>query len=558
MTRSRGAFGALVLAAALLAALAQPATSAAAGPSRPATSRGTPPPVTDLCTTTNPHKPSSTGTQTPAVTVQMQGVTLASASTSAMLASAYSQFNDMLCTRYQHDYHEAPPDYYYYDCVGFTGYTLKYAYPQAWQTAVAAIGFKPGQATATPLEFASFFDSLTTHPLPYWTADPTVSSIRPGDMIAWQPTAAGGIGHSVLPLVAPRAVPGTGNLEWEVVVEDSTQDPHGPDDTRLPTNPLSQRNALAPGQNGVNVPSGLGIGTLILDTTPAGIVNGVRWSVGVAPFSVTFGAAHPGGTPGPPGPGPSPTPPQGYDLVGADGGLFSYGDAVPVGSLATRALDAPVVGAATNVDGQGAWMAGADGGVFTLGDAPYDGSMGGKALNAPVVGITASGDGTGYLLAGADGGVFPFGTAQFHGSLAGTPLDAPVVGIVATPNGDGYWLVAADGGVFAFGDASYYGSEGGKVLNRPIVGMAATPSGKGYWLVAADGGVFAFGDASYYGSEGGKVLNRPIVGMAATPSGAGYWLAAADGGVFTFGDATYAGSAAGVPLNAPVTAITEA
>ena len=51
-------------------------------------------------------------------------------------------------------------------------------------------------------------------------------------------------------------------------------------------------------------------------------------------------------------------------------------------------LAAPVVGMASTPDGKGYWLVGADGGVFGFGDAGFFGSMGGQKLNAPVAGIT--------------------------------------------------------------------------------------------------------------------------------------------------------------------------
>jgi hypothetical protein len=53
-------------------------------------------------------------------------------------------------------------------------------------------------------------------------------------------------------------------------------------------------------------------------------------------------------------------------------------------------LNAPVVGMATSPDGAGYWLQGADGGIFTFGDAPFLGSMGGLRLNAPMVGIAST------------------------------------------------------------------------------------------------------------------------------------------------------------------------
>jgi hypothetical protein len=74
---------------------------------------------------------------------------------------------------------------------------------------------------------------------------------------------------------------------------DSTAGGHGPDDTRKPGNPLSQRNAPIRTKKGAMEPSGLGIGTIALDTTPSGAVTGVEWNVGNAPESIVFGAGRP-------------------------------------------------------------------------------------------------------------------------------------------------------------------------------------------------------------------------------------------------------------------------
>ena len=245
---------------------------------------------------------------------------------------------------------------------------------------------------------------------------------------------------------------------------------------------------------------------------------------------------------------------QGYWLVGADGGAFTFGNAQFHGSAAGIPLRKPIVGTAATPDGGGYWMVAADGGVFTYGDARFHGSAAGVALNRPIVGMTAAPDGQGYWLVGADGGIFS-ANAGFYGSTATLPLRQPIVEMAATPDGAGYWMVAADGGVFAFGDAPFEGSAARLALSRPIVGMAPTADGHGYWLVGGDGGVFAFGDARYLGSAGDIAVNRPIVGLAPTPDGGGYWLVGADGGVFTYGDARFLGSTGSVPLQRPIVGI---
>jgi len=242
------------------------------------------------------------------------------------------------------------------------------------------------------------------------------------------------------------------------------------------------------------------------------------------------------------------TPQQGYYTFGMDGTISGFGNdsyLSYLGILASTPLNAPIVAMAITPSGAGYWLVGADGGVFAYGDAGYYGSMGAQLLNQPITGMAATADGLGYWMVAADGGIFAFGDAAFHGSMGGIPLNQPIVGMTPSPGG-GYRLVAADGGIFAFGGAAFYGSMGGSPLNEPIVGMTATPSGLGYWMVASDGGIFSFGDAGFFGSMGAIPLNSTIVGMNATPDGNGYWLAGGDGGVFAFGNAPFYGSLGGL------------
>ena len=242
------------------------------------------------------------------------------------------------------------------------------------------------------------------------------------------------------------------------------------------------------------------------------------------------------------------TPNQGYYTFGMDGSISGFGNdsyLSYLGNLAGTPLKAPIVAMAITPSGAGYWLVGADGGVFSYGDARFFGSMGAATLNQPITGMAATADGLGYWIVAADGGIFAFGDAGFKGSMGGKPLNRPIVGMTAALGG-GYRLVATDGGIFAFGSAAFYGSMGGKKLNQPIGGMTATPSGLGYWMVASDGGIFAFGDAAFFGSMGAIPLNANIVGMNSTSDGNGYWLVGADGGVFAFGNAPFYGSTGGL------------
>ena len=137
----------------------------------------------------------------------------------------------------------------------------------------------------------------------------------------------------------------------------------------------------------------------ITDSTSPDIAQMTGTVFGVAAAGSQYGSA--GSPPGsgglPPGPGGSPSGAQpaptrtgsGYLLAGADGGVFSFGDAGFYGSLGGVALNAAVVGVASTPDGRGYWLVGADGGVFSFGDAGFYGSLGGVTLNRRVVGMGA-------------------------------------------------------------------------------------------------------------------------------------------------------------------------
>ncbi len=201
-----------------------------------------------------------------------------------------------------------------------------------------------------------------------------------------------------------------------------------------------------------------------------------------------------------------------YDIVRSDGYLDTLGPTIAVGNAGGLALKAPIVGSAITSDAGGYWMVGADGGVFSFGDAGFYGSLPTDDVTpaGPIVGIAPAADGKGYWLVGADGGVFSFGDAGFYGSMGGEPLNAPVVAMAATPDGYGYWVAAADGGVFTFGDAPFEGSAASGSQQFAMVAMTPSSSGKGCWLLGQDGGVFTFGDATFLGSgRGGPGQGAP-------------------------------------------------
>ncbi len=252
---------------------------------------------------------------------------------------------------------------------------------------------------------------------------------------------------------------------------------------------------------------------------------------------------------------------HGYWMLGADGGVFSFGNAQfhgslpqigysPAGSGRPHELNAPLVGISSTVDGNGYWLVASDGGVFTFGDAKFYGSMGSRRLNKPVVAMGVTPDGKGYWLVASDGGVFTFGDAKFHGSTGAMRLNRPIVGMAVAPDGNGYWLVASDGGVFAFGSARYFGSPSKDAGAGVVVGLAPTSNGEGYWIANADGQVFSYGNAAAV--SGGIRSGVPVVGIDGTADGHGYWMVTSGGGIYYKGDAIFDGSMSGRSLQRPI------
>ncbi len=263
--------------------------------------------------------------------------------------------------------------------------------------------------------------------------------------------------------------------------------------------------------------------------------------------------------------------PCGYWLVGSDGGIFTFGDAVFHGSTGSLVLQRPIVGISTLNSNQGAtpyWMVASDGGIFAFGTGFY-GSIPGlglnpagsglpHSLNAPIVGMVRSTTGNGYFLVGSDGGVFAFGDAQFAGSCPGIGGCAgTAVAVMPDASGGGYWVVTSTGNVYAFGDAGYYGGPGPQ--GTPITSAVATePTGAGYYILDASGEVFNYGDAKSFGNlpTGATSSDDPATAIFVTDDNSGYWIVTARGKVYPFGDAPNEGDMSGTTLNSPIVAAT--
>jgi hypothetical protein len=252
------------------------------------------------------------------------------------------------------------------------------------------------------------------------------------------------------------------------------------------------------------------------------------WLVGSDGGIFSFGAAQFSGSTGSltlqrPVVGITPTADQGgYWLVASDGGTFSFGDAVyrgsipglgiaPANSKIANRLNAPIVGMVPSTDDGGYFMVGADGGVFAFGDAHFEGScpqIGG--CNGAAVAVMPDATGNGYWLVTATGHVYTFGDAPYYGAPG--PELVPVTSAVRTPDGKGYWILFANGSIGAYGDAANLGSPAGRLgTSNPATAIFSTGDGDGYWVGSATGEVFAYGDAPYDGGMAGTHLNGSII-----------------------------------------------
>ncbi|MGZ0219030.1 MAG: PKD domain-containing protein [Acidimicrobiales bacterium] len=164
------------------------------------------------------------------------------------------------------------------------------------------------------------------------------------------------------------------------------------------------------------------------------------------------------------------------------GRVLLLGDAVDHGDMLGTPLNGGIIDSATTPSGNGYYMLGSDGGIFTFGDAVYVNSlpgMGINSLNKPAVGLVPDPDGVGYWIVAGDGGVFGV-DAPYRGSIPALQQDK-IIGALArdiigmVPYGNGYLMVAGDGGVFNFSNLAFEGSLGDVVLNSDIVSITPLP-----------------------------------------------------------------------------------
>ena len=181
-------------------------------------------------------------------------------------------------------------------------------------------------------------------------------------------------------------------------------------------------------------------------------------------------------------------------------------------------LNAPIVGMASTPTGQGYWLVAADGGVFSYGDALLR-LTGGMRLNrrwwAWRPRRRGTGTGSSRPTAASSATATPF-----HGSTGSIRLNQPVVGMAA--DAVGWWVLARRRRRRHL-----------QLRRRALRGLdrrpppqpahrrhgARGPAAGGYWLVAADGGIFTFGSAPFDGSATSDI-NPLLVDQLASTGGA--------------------------------------
>jgi hypothetical protein len=148
---------------------------------------------------------------------------------------------------------------YDYDCSGFVVYALSRSVPDALEAVRTAAGRRPRSA-----EFVAFFEGiLAGERRGRWQRIGRVGDLAAGDIIAWLKPAgsrSANTGHTMVVHGAPSPDPRRPGA-FLVPVIDSTETPHGPNDSRF--------------QSHV---TGLGQGEIVLITDADGAPRGYRWA----------------------------------------------------------------------------------------------------------------------------------------------------------------------------------------------------------------------------------------------------------------------------------------
>ena len=208
---------------------------------------------------------------------------------------------------------------------------------------------------------------------------------------------------------------------------------------------------------------------------------------------------------------------NGYNILTAFGGIYSFGSACYWGNLLDHGYPGPATGLAETADGRGYAILTAAGGIYTFGNASYFGNLIDHRLPGPAVALAMTPGGGGYAILTSFGGVYTFGDAQYFGNLIDHGYPGRAVSLSYTPSGRGYAILTDSGAIYTFGDAQYAGNLLDHGYPGPASSLAYTASGQGYSLLTSWGGIYSFGDARYYGNLVDHWYPGPAVALANTP-----------------------------------------
>lgn len=206
---------------------------------------------------------------------------VAPATAGPLLAEAQQIYRSMTQTQYSHQYRIEPKvGRYVWDCIGFAGWAMRQATPNAWQAFHTATGVAQGAAGHVGT-WATF---LSGNPGPSWQVLSAVTDLQGGELMVIPGEVV--IGGKVQYGSAEGAVQYSGHVviiagpplpladgSYAVFVYDSTALPgHGAYDSRY-TDPRA-----LPLAGSTNRKSGTGYGTMRLTVDTSGRPTGVYWS----------------------------------------------------------------------------------------------------------------------------------------------------------------------------------------------------------------------------------------------------------------------------------------
>ena len=198
---------------------------------------------------------------------------------------------------------------------------------------------------------------------------------------------------------------------------------------------------------------------------------------------------------------------KGYWTVDSRGSLIGHWFALQnryYGSTYGMKNTAPIVALASSPSGYGYFEIAADGGVFSFGDAVFRGSLAGQALAAPIVAATYTDDG--YILIDAAGNAYPFSAAGQQPTIPGSTRSFAISISKSLAAPGGYWILDADGSVRAILGAENFGDA---APNPGAIAVDIRGAAVGsYRVLYSDGVVKSFGGLQ---DAIGGVLDRKSV-----------------------------------------------